>query len=434
MPLIFDCIHGYVDFSKDDLPFLDNRWMKRLKRIKQLGLLDHVFPSGSHSRFEHSIGVYHLADKYIKLLESHTSEKLFTIREKRCIKLAGLFHDLGHGPYSHVFDSTLNTVENSSYHKNMKMGELLTNHEHRSCLIVKQMMEEIMPKDLDKDDVNLIIDIINPPKDMIIIDSNGFKKYKHEKPYLFQIINNKINSIDVDKLDYLQRDARHIGLDYAFDPERILKKSFVDVNSKSLIYDISTKNNIYDLFYTRYRMHKDIYNHITVKMCEFMLKDAIKSLICDYDDIFNIYRSCLINVKNNSKSISTQFLLLDDSLYNKILNWKTLSQYSEYPSQLINRIESRKLYKCVYIYVSQDRNQCILNKNNKLSELKLLDKNEVYNYIILSFNFCSGDIDPLTNVLFHDKYSDKIDVGSSKNRLVTNQFQEYYLIVYKLNT
>ena len=99
-----------------------------------------------------------------------------------------------------------------------------------------------------------------------------------------------------------------------------------------------------------------------------MLKDAIKSLICDYDDIFNIYRSCLVNVKNNSKSISTQFLLLDDSLYNKILNWKTLSQYSEYPSQLINRIESRKLYKCVYMYVSQDRNQCILNKNNKYQQ------------------------------------------------------------------
>ena len=50
MPLIFDHVHGYINFNQEDIPFLDNRWMKRLKRIKQLGLLDHVFPSGSHSR------------------------------------------------------------------------------------------------------------------------------------------------------------------------------------------------------------------------------------------------------------------------------------------------------------------------------------------------------------------------------------------------
>ena len=71
MSLIFDTVYGNIQFNKKDLPFLDSKWMKRTKRIKQLGLLDNVFPSASHSRFEHSLGVYYLADKYIKLLESN---------------------------------------------------------------------------------------------------------------------------------------------------------------------------------------------------------------------------------------------------------------------------------------------------------------------------------------------------------------------------
>ena len=352
MPLIFDHVHGYINFNQEDIPFLFNRWMKRLKRIKQLGLLDHVFPSGSHNRFEHSIGVYHLASKYIEMLESQSDLNLFTDKEKRCIKLAGLFHDLGHGPYSHVFDSTLKDVNQSSYHQdkfNFSGCPLAVDHEYRSCLIVKQIMSEVKPHNLGDDDVKLINMLINPPSVMIDKDDKGQKIYKHTKPYLFQIINNKINSIDVDKLDYLQRDAKHIGLDYAFDPERILNKSFVDLDSRSIVYDKSTKNNIFDLFYTRYRMHKDIYNHNTVKMCEFMLKDAIKSLICDYDDIFKIYQSCLLNKKNDSELfISDQFLKLDDSLYTTILNWNTSTINTILPVSLIHRIESRKLYKCIF--------------------------------------------------------------------------------------
>ena len=70
--LIYDTIHGFIHFKNEDLKFLDNRWMKRLKRIKQLGLLDHVFPSASHSRFEHVLGVYNYANIYIDYLENNS--------------------------------------------------------------------------------------------------------------------------------------------------------------------------------------------------------------------------------------------------------------------------------------------------------------------------------------------------------------------------
>jgi len=72
MVYIYDNIHGFIEFTSLEKKFLDNKWVKRLKRIKQLGLLDHVWPCASHSRFEHSLGVSYLAEKYINYLKSNS--------------------------------------------------------------------------------------------------------------------------------------------------------------------------------------------------------------------------------------------------------------------------------------------------------------------------------------------------------------------------
>ena len=74
MKLIYDTIHDSINIENDDLQFVDNRWMKRLKRIKQLGLLNHVFPSASHSRFEHVSGVYNYANIYMDYLEKNSND------------------------------------------------------------------------------------------------------------------------------------------------------------------------------------------------------------------------------------------------------------------------------------------------------------------------------------------------------------------------
>ena len=105
MKLIFDTVYGYIPYSEIETKFLDTSWVKRLKRVKQLGLLDHVFPSASHSRFEHSIGVSYLAEKYNEFLIRNSRNIDCSSDMKFCIKMAGLLHDVGHGPFSHVFDN-----------------------------------------------------------------------------------------------------------------------------------------------------------------------------------------------------------------------------------------------------------------------------------------------------------------------------------------
>ena len=405
MPLIFDTIYGSIDFDKNDLIFLDNRWVKRMKRVKQLGLLEHVFPGGSHNRFEHIIGVYYLADKYIDLLNKNNQCHKFTDKEKRCIKLAGLFHDLGHGPYSHIFDHFLEDYRHSNPY-------LLYEHEKRSQLIVEEIFKETQPNGFTGYDIDLIKKIIEPPSEMIL-ERNGLLTYNCEKPYLFQIINNKLNGIDIDRFDYLQRDAKHIGLDYAFNPDRIFHKSMIN-SEKTLIYDISLKNNIFDLFYTRYRFHKDIYNHKTVKMIELMLSDALKEINdcvdCPFEDKF----IDICSTDNNK--INEEFLYLDDSIYNKLLRNTNKCANREKSKNLIKRIEERNLYKLIY-YGPYSDDIVSKYKDSHISKIR--------------FTLSSIENGYLKNIIFSNKFDNTTSIGLSlKDRLVPDKNEEIMAIVY----
>ena len=412
MPVIFDTIHANINIDDKFIPFIDNVWMKRLKRIKQLGLLDSVFPSASHSRFEHSLGVFHLANNYINLLENKSEVQLFTIKEKQCVCLAGLFHDLGHGPFSHIFDNILAKYDNS---------DIIKKHEIRSQHIVEKIFKLVNPKEFNGYDIDLIKKIIDPPSDMIIYNNNK-KSYHCEKPYLFEIINNKINNIDVDKFDYLERDSKHIGLDYSFNPSRIMNKSFICPNKKTIIYDSSIKSTIFDLFYTRYRFHKDICSHKTSKMCDIMLTDAIHKS----EEYLNIEKYCSID----NGLLSDKFLELDDNIYHKLLYLQD-PKYIE-SKNLVNNIENRKLYKCILIGESDKINSKgnNINKYNDFS-YKISENINYTDKINLSFSFCNGNDNPLNNVLFYDKYSKCMDYGKLDNRLVPEQFIENITILYK---
>jgi HD superfamily phosphohydrolase len=99
-----DSIHGYINLSSLQLSLVDTPQFQRLRQLKQVGTCYFVYPGASHNRFEHSLGVSHLAGELIDRLDKDQPDLEINERDKQNLRVAGLCHDLGHGPFSHVFD------------------------------------------------------------------------------------------------------------------------------------------------------------------------------------------------------------------------------------------------------------------------------------------------------------------------------------------
>ena len=126
---IFDPIHGFITTTPLMQQITDTYEFQRLRDLKQLGAVSYVFPSANHTRFEHSLGVSHLAGVMARnLREKHRGKKI-TERDIELIQIAGLVHDIGHGPYSHLYDHYITEAEELK-------------HEERGCSIFRQLVKK----------------------------------------------------------------------------------------------------------------------------------------------------------------------------------------------------------------------------------------------------------------------------------------------------
>jgi len=252
---IYDPIHGFIELSSIMISIIDTYEFQRLRDLKQLGAVHYVYPSATHTRFEHSLGVCHLAKQMAKNLFG--DQKLPDTHRPswELISIAGLIHDIGHGPFSHLYD-------------NFIRKEHEPEHEERGCEIFREMVKKYK-LDLSDNEVNIIVDMVNPPED------------KYYNPY-YQIVANKVNQIDVDKIDYIQRDCYHIGLKFGGEWSRLLTMGKITTLDKSemklITWPKKLEYEIYQLFATRYRLHKQVYNHHTVKAYEYLIADILKTV------------------------------------------------------------------------------------------------------------------------------------------------------------
>lgn len=172
-----------MEFDDIYVQFIDTPQFQRLRDLKQLGSASFVYPGATHSRFEHSLGVCHLANSLANRLKSEQPDLDITDSDVKNIGLAGLCHDLGHGPFSHVFDG--------EFIKKAKPGTTWT-HEQGSEMMLDALINDNGIDELSTDDVKFV-------KDLIAGEPRSFYSNADRK-FLYEIVANKANSVDVDKV------------------------------------------------------------------------------------------------------------------------------------------------------------------------------------------------------------------------------------------
>ena len=247
-----DPIHGHIQVPKSIMQLVDTPEFQRLRDLKQLGTLYFVFPGAHHNRFEHSIGTSYLAGKLINRLKCEQPELHITDRECYLIQVAGLAHDLGHGPFSHLFDSRV--IPALAPGRNWS-------HEAGSEMMLEKLIND-NGLEFDTREVKFLKDVIS-----------GVIPKQHDQRYLYQIISNSCFSVDVDKFDYLSRDCLYLGVKHSYDSSRLL--NFSKVINGNICFHAKEAYNLYELFHTRYTLHKQIYSHRVCQSVDYMISDAL---------------------------------------------------------------------------------------------------------------------------------------------------------------
>ncbi len=237
-----DPVHGYIHVElKVVWDVLNSAWFQRLRRIRQLGGAVVVYHCAEHTRFEHSLGVYEIVRRMVTEVPDLNRE--LNEKEKVTVMLAGMLHDIGHGPYSHAFEGITNT-----------------SHEVYTCRIIEENTE--ITKILENACPGLAKDVA----DVI--------RHESANPILSQLISSQL---DADRFDYLIRDAYFTGTKYGeFDMERILRTMRVE-NGRVVVKE-SGVYAVENYIMARYHMYWQVYYHPVARSYECILHMAFKRL------------------------------------------------------------------------------------------------------------------------------------------------------------
>ncbi len=225
-----DPVYGFISVPYElILELIDHPYFQRLRRIKQLGLSDLVYPGALHTRFHHVVGCTNLMQQAVEVLRSKGHE--ITDEEAKGVTLAILLHDIGHGPYSHALEHTI------------AKG---VHHEELSLLFMKKLNEEFNGQ------LATAIEIFTN---------------RYPKKFLHQLVSSQL---DMDRLDYLKRDSFYTGVsEGVVSNQRIIK--MLDVVNDELVIQEKGIYSIEKFIVARRLMYWQVYLHKTVISAEFLL-------------------------------------------------------------------------------------------------------------------------------------------------------------------
>ena len=273
---IRDPVYGFISFNEWEKK-IDHPDFQRLRRIRQLGLTDMVYPGATHTRFEHSLGVMHLAtliydsivskDANKKILEESVGYNKDGLgKDRQLIRLSALLHDLGHAPFSHASEEIMP--------KNERTGKLYK-HEDYTSVIIKDSLTDV----IENHQINRTNYQIKAEEVAALIEGNA--DILGERIFWKVLISSQL---DADRGDYLLRDSHHIGVKYGiYDYLRLINTLAVGIDPESeevvLGVDEGGWHVAESLIISRYQMFTQVYFHKTRRAYDYHLGEVLKSYL-----------------------------------------------------------------------------------------------------------------------------------------------------------
>ncbi len=289
---IRDSIHGLILFTKLESDIINTMHMDRLRYIKNSAFAYRIYPSHTTTRFTHSLGVMFLAyqmgritlQRYIRLTkkkeawEDEISTEYKPSEVLEILRLTGLLHDIGHGPFSHsiepIMHETLQKTEKSALQEMEKLG-IDAVHEYYSYKIITgktEIRELIESNGINPLDVGVLLTKINSSEHKGYLNAKGIQLLK-------PIISSQI---DADRLDNLLRDSNGVGVPYGLiDIDNIINNIYInrDEHGLNIVYHIRALDSIEHMLDSRYKMYRWIYLHRINVLYDAILLKVVKKLI-----------------------------------------------------------------------------------------------------------------------------------------------------------
>ena len=335
---IRDPVHGLIVFGgngeaeRDDTDriawdLLNTPEFQRLRRIAQLGFFDLVFPGATHSRFAHSVGVYHLARRLARVIARWEGAGHDPERERIAL-LAALLHDIGHGPFSHSFESV-----------NRRLGRPLRHEEWSARIVLGDTAVNRVLRGVDEALPERIAKLLtgDEPKDIYsAIVSSQF---------------------DADRLDYIQRDRLmtgvefgHIDLDWLFDCLEVGRIALGGANPSEapcLLLGPKGVQVAEEYLEARFRLYRMVYMHKTARGAEKMLEALCVAAVKDAGAGELARSEPVLRFLTSDDPPLGSYLALDDSAVRAALTIWIDAGVSRRVAELARRLRDRDLYKCV---------------------------------------------------------------------------------------
>lgn len=292
---IRDPVHGNIVLSNAETEVIDSPEFQRLRAIKQLGFSEVSFPGATHNRFIHSIGVSHLAgtvfDQIFRAFPFSSSGTKNRFRQ--VFKLGALLHDVGHGPLSHTIEDVmppLSTLKVDAYkhrHRSVSQGDFMepkeqkaTHEDYTIKYLTDSPLTEVLKRnfpDLSPIHIACVIDkSLIPPDNFFIEQGIDFR------PILSQLVSSEL---DVDRMDYLERDSYFCGTNYGKVDLHWLINNLAAYLHDGKLYLALNRRALYtfdDFLISRHHMHLMVYFHHKSVIFEEMLNRYLSSADCQF--------------------------------------------------------------------------------------------------------------------------------------------------------